>query len=125
MSQHCHDIGTMCCQHFIVVDYVVIWHCKKKNNKKKKKKNPPKYGIWYWLQTFLCLADTRHLQTEETVTDLQATIICEEPIPYLYKFVGTMTIPKPDGSHVERSLGAENVLLRGARLKNTSFIFGK
>lgn len=30
-----------------------------------------------------------------------------------------------DGQNSEKSLGPENVLLRGARLRNTAFIYGK
>lgn len=51
-------------------------------------------------------------------------IECQQPIPDLYKFVGRMTV-YGRGESVVRSLGPENVLLRGARLKNTPYIYGK
>ena len=78
----------------------------------------------FLLQTFYCVSDTRHLQTDDSFQNFCATIECEQPIVDLYKFVGRITIHKPDGD-VTRPLGPENVLLRGSRLKNTLFVYGK
>jgi phospholipid-translocating ATPase len=50
--------------------------------------------------------------TDEDFGYLQAVIECQQPIPDLYKFVGRMTV-YGQGERVVRSLGPENVLLRG------------
>uniref|UniRef100_A0A672T9T1 Phospholipid-transporting ATPase n=1 Tax=Sinocyclocheilus grahami TaxID=75366 RepID=A0A672T9T1_SINGR len=55
---------------------------------------------------------------------LPATIECEQPQPDLYKFVGRMHIYKPEQEPAVRSLGPENLLLKGATLKNTKKIYG-
>lgn len=75
------------------------------------------------LKTHFCIPDTKAYQTDEDFGYLQAVIECQQPIPDLYKFVGRMTV-YGQGERVVRSLGPENVLLRGARLKNTPYIYG-
>ncbi|KAI4831656.1 hypothetical protein KUCAC02_001191 [Chaenocephalus aceratus] len=60
--------------------------------------------------------------TEKEVDSIQATIECEQPQPDLYKFVGRINIYM-DNEPVARPLGAENLLLRGATLKNTEHIY--
>ncbi|XP_026991769.1 phospholipid-transporting ATPase 11C isoform X2 [Tachysurus fulvidraco] len=62
--------------------------------------------------------------TEKDLQSLIATIECEQPQPDLYKFVGRMHIYKPDQESPVRSLGPENLLLKGATLKNTKKIYG-
>ncbi|KAM4621195.1 phospholipid-transporting ATPase 11C isoform 5-T5 [Polymixia lowei] len=62
--------------------------------------------------------------TEKDLESLNATIECEQPQPDLYKFVGRMHIYKNDQEPAVRSLGPENLLLKGATLKNTQKIFG-
>lgn len=46
----------------------------------------------------------------------------------LYQFVGTLTVYHRDSSDtvnsVKSSLGLDNLLLRGAKLKDTEFIYG-
>ncbi|KAG7254295.1 hypothetical protein CRUP_014076, partial [Coryphaenoides rupestris] len=51
------------------------------------------------------------------------TIECEQPQPDLYKFVGRVNIYKDREEPVARPLGSENLLLRGATLKNTHHIY--
>uniref|UniRef100_A0A669CFZ6 Phospholipid-transporting ATPase n=1 Tax=Oreochromis niloticus TaxID=8128 RepID=A0A669CFZ6_ORENI len=58
----------------------------------------------------------------QEVDSLHATIECEQPQPDLYKFVGRINIYKDKEEPVARPLGAENLLLRGATLKNTQHI---
>jgi len=77
------------------------------------------------LKIFNCLSDTALLQTEESLDILVASIECEQPQPDLYKFVGRMNIYNQGPEPKVRSLGAENVLLRGARLKNTPYVYGR
>uniref|UniRef100_A0A7M4ERV7 Phospholipid-transporting ATPase n=1 Tax=Crocodylus porosus TaxID=8502 RepID=A0A7M4ERV7_CROPO len=58
-------------------------------------------------KTHYAVRDTTVLCTHETIDSLAATIECEQPQPDLYK-----------------SLGPENLLLKGATLKNTKKIYG-
>ncbi|XP_028815801.1 phospholipid-transporting ATPase 11C isoform X2 [Denticeps clupeoides] len=62
--------------------------------------------------------------TEKDLESLTATIECEQPQPDLYKFVGRMHIYRSDQDPAVRSLGPENLLLKGATLKNTKKIYG-
>uniref|UniRef100_A0A8C7HQ41 Phospholipid-transporting ATPase n=1 Tax=Oncorhynchus kisutch TaxID=8019 RepID=A0A8C7HQ41_ONCKI len=57
-------------------------------------------------KTYYAVPDTMAFKTEQEVDSLHATIECEQPQPDLYK-----------------PLGAENLLLRGATLKNTGHIY--
>lgn len=50
-----------------------------------------------------------------------ATIECDLPNPRLYEFEGRLMMP---GGIDTYPLGPENILLRGAKLKNTTWIFG-
>ncbi|XP_061900300.1 phospholipid-transporting ATPase IG isoform X3 [Entelurus aequoreus] len=60
----------------------------------------------------------------EDLESLSATIECEQPQPDLYKFVGRMHIYKSNQETAVRSLGPENLLLKGATLKNTQKVSG-
>ncbi|XP_052104565.1 phospholipid-transporting ATPase IF-like isoform X2 [Mytilus californianus] len=75
------------------------------------------------LKTHYSIPDTKHYQTDGDFGSLHAMIECQQPIPDLYKFVGRMTVDK-NGENAMKSLGPENVLLRGARLKNTPYVYG-
>ncbi|XP_053284176.1 phospholipid-transporting ATPase IG isoform X2 [Pleuronectes platessa] len=61
---------------------------------------------------------------EKDLDSLNATIECEQPQPDLYKFVGRMHLYTNNQEPAVRSLGPENLLLKGATLKNTQRIFG-
>lgn len=50
-----------------------------------------------------------------------AVIECDPPNPRLYEFEGRLNMPKSDDAF---PLGPDNLLLRGAKLKNTSWIYG-
>ncbi|XP_052783537.1 phospholipid-transporting ATPase IF-like isoform X3 [Mya arenaria] len=76
------------------------------------------------LKTHCCVTDTRRFSHSGDFTQLSAVIECQQPTPDLYSFVGNMTIVRDNGEHTVRPLGPEHVLLRGARLKNTAFIYG-
>uniref|UniRef100_A0A671N6D7 Phospholipid-transporting ATPase n=1 Tax=Sinocyclocheilus anshuiensis TaxID=1608454 RepID=A0A671N6D7_9TELE len=56
-------------------------------------------------KTYYAVQDTKAFNTAEEVDTLHSTIECEQPQPDLYK-----------------PLGSENLLLRGATLKNTEYI---
>ncbi|XP_056006402.1 phospholipid-transporting ATPase IF-like isoform X4 [Ostrea edulis] len=75
------------------------------------------------LKTHFCVPETRKFQKEGEFTNLCANIECQQPIADLYKFIGRIKVYN-DSHHVLKSLGPENILLRGARLKNTPFVYG-
>ncbi|ETE73404.1 putative phospholipid-transporting ATPase IH, partial [Ophiophagus hannah] len=75
-------------------------------------------------KTYYAVQDTKTLQDEQDIDKLHATIECEQPQPDLYKFVGRINIYHESNEPIARPLGSENVLLRGATLKNTEKIFG-
>ncbi|NXU48658.1 AT11C ATPase, partial [Turnix velox] len=75
-------------------------------------------------KTHYAVRDTTVLCTNEAMDTLTATIECEQPQPDLYKFVGRITIYRSNQEPVARSLGPENLLLKGATLKNTKKIYG-
>ncbi len=67
---------------------------------------------------------TKDLQSEDSFQNLYATIECQQPIADLYKFVGRIHI-NHSGEKATYPLGPENVALRGSRLKETPFFFGR
>uniref|UniRef100_A0A8C6GM32 Phospholipid-transporting ATPase n=1 Tax=Mus spicilegus TaxID=10103 RepID=A0A8C6GM32_MUSSI len=75
-------------------------------------------------KTHYAVQDTKGFHTEADVDSLHATIECEQPQPDLYKFVGRINVYNDLNDPVVRPLGSENLLLRGATLKNTEKIFG-
>ncbi|KFO12259.1 putative phospholipid-transporting ATPase IG, partial [Balearica regulorum gibbericeps] len=75
-------------------------------------------------KTHYAVRDTTVLCTDEAIDTLTATIECEQPQPDLYKFVGRIMIYRSNQEPVARSLGPENLLLKGATLKNTKKIYG-
>ncbi|XP_066437894.1 phospholipid-transporting ATPase IG isoform X2 [Eleutherodactylus coqui] len=74
-------------------------------------------------KTYFAVRETSDLCSDEAVDTLRATIECEQPQPDLYKFVGRMNI-YTNQEVKARSLGPENLLLKGATLKNTNKIYG-
>uniref|UniRef100_A0A8C3GJ72 Phospholipid-transporting ATPase n=1 Tax=Cairina moschata TaxID=8855 RepID=A0A8C3GJ72_CAIMO len=75
-------------------------------------------------KTHYAVRDTTVLCTDEAIDALTATIECEQPQPDLYKFVGRIIIYRSNQEPIARSLGPENLLLKGATLKNTKKIYG-
>ncbi|XP_042573330.1 phospholipid-transporting ATPase IH isoform X2 [Cyprinus carpio] len=73
-------------------------------------------------KTYYAVQDTKAFNTAEEVDTLHATIECEQPQPDLYKFVGRINIYLDRDEPIVRPLGSENLLLRGATLKNTEYI---
>ncbi|KAL2087806.1 hypothetical protein ACEWY4_016634 [Coilia grayii] len=74
-------------------------------------------------KTYYAVQDTKAFNTEEAIDTIHATIECEQPQPDLYKFVGRINIYLARDEPVARPLGSENLLLRGATLKNTEYIY--
>ncbi|KAL8625040.1 hypothetical protein ACOMHN_012049 [Nucella lapillus] len=75
------------------------------------------------LKTQTCIAEMRRYQKDQEFEDLEALIECEQPVADLYTFRGRLYLMH-QGERLLRSLGIDNVLLRGARLKNTSYVYG-
>uniref|UniRef100_A0A8C6TT55 Phospholipid-transporting ATPase n=1 Tax=Neogobius melanostomus TaxID=47308 RepID=A0A8C6TT55_9GOBI len=75
------------------------------------------------LKTHYSVAETSVCQSVSQLESLQAVVECQQPEADLYRFVGRMTVTLL-GEEIVRPLGPENLLLRGARLKNTKEIFG-
>jgi phospholipid-translocating ATPase len=69
-----------------------------------------------------CLEVTKSMQSPESLKQLKGVIECEKPNSDLYEFIGTMKLEQtgPDG----HPLGPQNLLVRGSRLQNTSFVYG-
>ncbi|KAM8953601.1 phospholipid-transporting ATPase IG [Pelodytes ibericus] len=74
-------------------------------------------------KTYFAVRETTNLCTDDTIDTLTATIECEQPQPDLYKFVGRMNVYTNQDIKAS-SLGPENLLLKGATLKNTRKIYG-
>ena len=73
----------------------------------------------------MCLPETKEHDTPEKLQSLQGLIDCQQPITDLYRFVGKITLYGERPPHVTKALQAQNVLLRGAKLKNTDYIYGE
>ena len=68
---------------------------------------------------------TRQLNDPEKLDELRAHIEYQEPTVNLYQFVGTMTgYTNGQERTTTTSLGLDNILLRGCRLKDTNFVYG-
>ncbi|KAL1022261.1 hypothetical protein UPYG_G00024360 [Umbra pygmaea] len=74
-------------------------------------------------KTYYSVQDTRPFTTEEDFDTLLASIECEQPQPDLYRFVGRINIYSDRNEPIARPLGSENLLLRGATLKNTEHVY--
>uniref|UniRef100_A0A672ZU39 Phospholipid-transporting ATPase n=1 Tax=Sphaeramia orbicularis TaxID=375764 RepID=A0A672ZU39_9TELE len=70
-------------------------------------------------KTYYAVQDTKAYNTEKEVDSIHATIECEQPQPDLYKNKRILS----ELLYVFRPLGSENLLLRGATLKNTEYIY--
>ncbi|XP_041126386.1 phospholipid-transporting ATPase IF-like isoform X3 [Polyodon spathula] len=75
------------------------------------------------LKTHFAVPETAVAQSVSRLEALVAIIECQQPEADLYRFVGRITITQQE-EEIVRPLGSENLLLRGARLKNTKQIFG-
>ncbi|XP_039615219.1 probable phospholipid-transporting ATPase IF isoform X1 [Polypterus senegalus] len=75
------------------------------------------------LKTHSAVPETAISQSVSSLEAIIAVIECHQPEADLYRFVGRITV-NHCGEEIVRPLGPENLLLRGARLKNTKEIFG-
>jgi phospholipid-transporting ATPase len=63
---------------------------------------------------------TAPIVTGEKLAELRGVLECEHPNRFLYEFVGNVKV----GSKKAVPLGPDQILLRGACLKNTSWVYG-
>ncbi|VDL29894.1 unnamed protein product [Hymenolepis diminuta] len=76
------------------------------------------------LKRFVAVSATKNLDSpEELANQLEGIIICQQPVDDFYKFYGKITV-KINGFESCEPLGPECLLLRGARLKDTDFVYG-
>ncbi|XP_036410525.1 probable phospholipid-transporting ATPase IF isoform X1 [Megalops cyprinoides] len=75
------------------------------------------------LKTHYSVPETAVCQSVSQLEALCAVVECQQPDADLYRFVGRITVTQC-GEEIVRPLGPENLLLRGARLKNTKEIYG-
>ncbi|XP_058846212.1 phospholipid-transporting ATPase IF isoform X4 [Acipenser ruthenus] len=75
------------------------------------------------LKTHFAVPETAVAQSVSRLEALVAIIECQQPEADLYRFIGRITVTQQE-EEIVRPLGSENLLLRGARLKNTKEIFG-
>lgn len=72
---------------------------------------------------------TSHLTTPGSVTALQGMLRSEHPNNSLYTYEGTLSVrPSPlsgfDGGERQIPIGPDQVLLRGAQIRNTPWLYG-
>ncbi|XP_048398041.1 phospholipid-transporting ATPase IF isoform X1 [Stegostoma tigrinum] len=75
------------------------------------------------LKTHHAVPEIAKLRTVPQLDTLRAIITCHQPEPDLYRFVGQIRIQQ-NSNNIVRPLGPENLLLRGASLKNTNEVYG-
>lgn len=78
------------------------------------------------LKRFSAPPATRELDNPSVIAKtLYASIVCQQPVSNLYEFIGQMVVHDiTSDTTTVHPLGNECLLLRGARLKNTDFIYG-
>eukprot|EP01147_Barroeca_monosierra_P001443 gene1443-4603_t len=78
-------------------------------------------------ETTLKIRYCPHILHDHTSKDLvkgQIKAHCSKPDPHLYDFEGVLFHRTPTQDEVSESLGIKQILLKGARLKNTEYIYG-
>ncbi len=78
------------------------------------------------LKRFVSISATKEMSTpKEIAENIAGSITCQQPIADFYKFFGTIsTRNRLSEQEFTQPLGPESLLLRGARLKNTDFVYG-
>ncbi|VDM32751.1 unnamed protein product [Hydatigera taeniaeformis] len=78
------------------------------------------------LKRLLAPPVTRELDTPSDIANnLSATIVCQQPVQDIYEFTGKLIIFETvSDTETAYPLSNECLLLRGARLKNTDFVYG-
>ncbi|KAG8452878.1 hypothetical protein GDO86_004610 [Hymenochirus boettgeri] len=66
------------------------------------------------------LSATSHLQSKDDLMKMTGRIECEGPNRHLYDFVGNLRL----GSNSPVAVGPDQILLRGAQIRNTQWVLG-
>ena len=67
---------------------------------------------------------TAHLTSPGLVTSLHGSLRSEQPNNSLYTFEGTLDLVTETGAPRQVPLGPDQILLRGAQLRNTPWLYG-
>ena len=69
---------------------------------------------------------TSHLTTPSSVSGLQGTLRSEHPNDSLYTYEGTLSLRPAGNAAAEKQIpiGPDQILLRGAQLRNTPWLYG-
>jgi phospholipid-transporting ATPase len=67
---------------------------------------------------------TSHMTAPHLVTALNGALRCEHPNNSLYTFEGTLELTSSMGVPKQVPLGPDQVLLRGAQIRNTPWLYG-
>ncbi|KAL7054613.1 hypothetical protein AAHC03_025963 [Spirometra sp. Aus1] len=78
------------------------------------------------LKRFVAISATKGLDSPELISkNLKGRIICQQPIVDFYKFFGKIEVTINESSNViTQPVSPECLLLRGAQLRNTDFVYG-
>ncbi|KAM7251337.1 hypothetical protein ACFE04_023220 [Oxalis oulophora] len=68
-----------------------------------------------------CLESTQGLNEDKSFKNFIATILCEDPNPSLYTFIGNLEFEKKSSSY---PLCPSQLLLRDSKLRNTDYVYG-
>ncbi|KAI8910720.1 hypothetical protein DFJ77DRAFT_470897 [Powellomyces hirtus] len=70
------------------------------------------------------VVELAHYNTDEKVSSIQGTILCEQPNDKLNTFDGLISVTAPNGQpSVKYPLTPTNVILRGSNIRNTTFAY--
>ncbi|THD24932.1 Phospholipid-transporting ATPase [Fasciola hepatica] len=76
------------------------------------------------LKRFVASEQTRVFDSPDVIaSELRGTITCQQPVNDLYTFNGKVNLETTDGETECFPIGPENLLLRGACLRNTDFVY--
>lgn len=70
------------------------------------------------------LPETASYLSPSDLINLSGSIRCEQPNNRLYNYDGTLALNLADGKQKDFALDPSKLLLRGAQLRNTSWIYG-
>jgi phospholipid-transporting ATPase len=70
------------------------------------------------------LPETAHVVSPSQLQEIQGVIKSEQPNNRLYNYDGTFSLSDQSGKTRELALDPNKLLLRGAQLRNTSWIYG-
>ncbi|GAA95052.1 hypothetical protein E5Q_01707 [Mixia osmundae IAM 14324] len=68
--------------------------------------------------------ETAHLMSPEAIAGLDGYLRSEQPNNSLYTYEGTLAVPRKSGAFREVPMSPQQILLRGAQLRNTAWMYG-